>query len=138
MADGTDGVPAWLVWLAGILASAAGSAWIGVQWLLGRRDRQRKAREGLDAKRQDRTAKAEREHDEWVIGQSRGLVADLRGQVEQLVGRIDDIQREHIDCRVALATMTERVQRLEAENARQGAEILQLRQEVARLKGGSP
>jgi TolA-binding protein len=112
------GVPAWVVWLFGALCTIAAAAYGAAQWWFARRDSKAAARSKENSTRQAKMERAEREHDEWVIAQSKGLVSDLREQVEQLEGRINEIQREHLECRVALATMTERVQRLESEMTR--------------------
>lgn len=117
-----DGVPNWMKWLVGVVVGALGGGWAAVQWWLNRKaklDKERTSEQTkIDKARAERSAKIAKErraHDEWVIEQSKGLVADLREQVEQLTDQVKTIQKEHIECRVELAKMTERVQRLEAE-----------------------
>lgn len=109
-----DGVPGWVGWLWGALSGAAAAIYIAIQWWFSRKDKNTK----VNQSRASRTSKEEQDAREWVLEQSKGLVEDLREQVEQLNGRIDQIQKEHIECRVALAKMTGRVEWLEAEIAR--------------------
>jgi hypothetical protein len=143
----TNSVPEWVAWTFAALGTAAASAFGAYQWLLNRKDtREREKREAEevkrgkaarernsqrkeeDARRQEhrkieeakraQQMKEKRERDEWLLNKSKLLVDDLQAQVGTLLDRVDEMHNERLECRVALARMTERVERLEEELAR--------------------